>query len=324
MSVPAIIQERRDSAADWTSSNPTLEDGRIGVESDTSRFKIGTGAAWASTAYQNSGTHAAEATVASATTCDIFATTSKNVSITGTTTITGLGTAPAGTERWCRTTGALLLTNNATSLILPGGANITTAAGDRFLVRSLGSGNALVLIYVKADGTPIVGGGGGSSGTKPYAVFTIRDWQPPASGFATFDTRNSIGTYKFPQSVVSSLFAVAIMPEGASLGSGLKVRIKWKSTSATSGNVRWRVEFENMDATDLDSDSFDTAAEASGTANGTSGQTTTTEITITTIDSITAGTLYRLKISRVGTDATNDTITGSAAELEAVEVRSAA
>lgn len=102
----------------------------------------------------------AEATVASATTTDIGAAASEHVSITGTTTITGFGTVASGTRRHGRFTGALTLTHNATSLVLPGGANITTAAGDRFGAHSLGSGNWVVDWYTKADGTAVVGGGG--------------------------------------------------------------------------------------------------------------------------------------------------------------------
>ena len=51
--------------------------------------------------------------------------------ITGTTTITSLAATaiPANPIYFLRFTGALTLTNGA-SLILPGGANITTAAGD--------------------------------------------------------------------------------------------------------------------------------------------------------------------------------------------------
>jgi hypothetical protein len=46
------IQLRRDTAADWTSNNPTLAAGEFGWESDSNRFKIGDGsAAWASLSY---------------------------------------------------------------------------------------------------------------------------------------------------------------------------------------------------------------------------------------------------------------------------------
>ena len=46
------IQLRRDTASNWTSNNPTLAAGEFGWESDTNRFKIGTGsAAWNSLGY---------------------------------------------------------------------------------------------------------------------------------------------------------------------------------------------------------------------------------------------------------------------------------
>src|SRR5437868_2161326 len=80
-----------------------------------------------------------ETIVASASTTDLGAVASNKVSITGTTTINSFGTAPAGVERSGRFTGSLTLTQNATSFILQGGANITTSAGDSFRAWSLGS-----------------------------------------------------------------------------------------------------------------------------------------------------------------------------------------
>jgi hypothetical protein len=53
----ARMQQRRDTAANWTSSNPTLADGEIGIESDTQKMKVGTGStAWTSLAYAATGT----------------------------------------------------------------------------------------------------------------------------------------------------------------------------------------------------------------------------------------------------------------------------
>lgn len=94
--------------------------------------------------------------VASATTTDIGAAASLKVRITGTTTITGLGTVASGTMRKIRFAGALTLTHNGTSLILPGDANITTAADDTAEAISLGSGNWIVTNYQKASGAPAV------------------------------------------------------------------------------------------------------------------------------------------------------------------------
>jgi hypothetical protein len=52
MAVQTQIQTRRGSAATWTSTNPTLAAGEIGFESDTNKFKIGTGStAWVSLPY---------------------------------------------------------------------------------------------------------------------------------------------------------------------------------------------------------------------------------------------------------------------------------
>lgn len=48
------IQFRRDTAAQWSTHNPTLLNGEIGVESDTHRFKLGDGTtAWNSLIYSS-------------------------------------------------------------------------------------------------------------------------------------------------------------------------------------------------------------------------------------------------------------------------------
>ena len=164
--------------------------------------------------------------------------------------------------------------------------------------------------------------GGGGGGTKTYAVFTPLNNQPPAVSFATLDTRNSVALLDFDDGATSeSAIFVGVMPEAASVGSGLKVRIHWTATSATSGNVEWAAQFERL-VTDIDSDSFDTAVSVTTTTNGTSGVPNITEISTTYIDSVTGGDGFRLKIYRDSADTTNDTMTGDA-ELVAVEVRSA-
>jgi hypothetical protein len=95
------------------------------------------------------------ADIASATTTDLATATGNYVHITGTTTITGLGTVSAGVRFLLMFDGALTLTYNATSLLLPTAASITTAAGDRCEVVSLGSGNWRCLWYQRANGAPL-------------------------------------------------------------------------------------------------------------------------------------------------------------------------
>lgn len=99
------------------------------------------------------------ADIASASTTDIGAAAGNFVHVTGTTTITALGTAQAGSRRVVRFAGALTLTHNATSLILPTGANITTAANDCAVFVSEGSGNWRCVAYQRADGSALSGGG---------------------------------------------------------------------------------------------------------------------------------------------------------------------
>jgi archaellum component FlaF (FlaF/FlaG flagellin family) len=96
--------------------------------------------------------------VASAATTDIWGIAGDFVHVTGVVTITSLGTAPyAGAERTIIFDGALVLTQNATSLILPGATNIFTAAGDRATVRADTTANMIVTSYVRSSGLPAVG-----------------------------------------------------------------------------------------------------------------------------------------------------------------------
>lgn len=95
---------------------------------------------------------AGDGTIASAATTDLSTVNDGDITVTGTTTITGLGTLTAGVKKVLTFSGSLILTHNATSLILPGAANITTAAGDVAVMRSLGSGNWKCIAFQPAAG----------------------------------------------------------------------------------------------------------------------------------------------------------------------------
>ncbi|NVO00040.1 MAG: hypothetical protein HXX17_11995 [Geobacteraceae bacterium] len=93
------------------------------------------------------------ADIASAATTDIGAATGNYIKVTGTTTITALGTAQAGVRRMVEFTGILTLTHNATSLILPGAVNISTTPGDVATFISLGAGGWKCVSYMRANST---------------------------------------------------------------------------------------------------------------------------------------------------------------------------
>ena len=120
------------------------------VNASTNAFNASNAASTSSTIAMTAAINEAGATVASASTCDIGAAGGNYVSVTGVTTITALGTVQVGTRRTVRFAGILTLTHNGTSLILPGAANITTAAGDVATFISLGSGNWFCVEYTRA------------------------------------------------------------------------------------------------------------------------------------------------------------------------------
>lgn len=112
-------------------------------------------------------------TIASATTTDLGTITSHYASITGTTTITSFGvsgTTLASTDfPFYRVAfaGSLTLTYNATSMILPGGANIQTAAGDTADVVYGGGSNWAVIRYNRAASPP---GAGALAGANKLSI----------------------------------------------------------------------------------------------------------------------------------------------------------
>ena len=100
-----------------------------------------------------------EVDVASSATTDIGLQNSNFLRITGTTTITSFGTNYNG-PRFVRFSDALILTHNASTLILPTSANITTVAGDRAIVipvATAGTANGWqVVAYQRASGQALV------------------------------------------------------------------------------------------------------------------------------------------------------------------------
>lgn len=140
------------------------------------------------------------ADIASGATVDLSAATGNYVHVTGTTTITALGTVSAGMRFMLVFDGALTFTHNATSLILPGAANITTAAGDRCEVVSLGSGNWRCFWFTRASGLPVVGSylplaGGTMTGDITMSGASIFDANASIAAHATTMDPWSLGNY---------------------------------------------------------------------------------------------------------------------------------
>lgn len=96
----------------------------------------------------------ATAAVASASTLDLSGLDGNAFSVTGTAaigTITGL---PVGTVYVLTFSDALTFSHHATNLILPGAANITTAAGDIAIMHQYATDDARCISYQRANGLP--------------------------------------------------------------------------------------------------------------------------------------------------------------------------
>ena len=136
--------------------------------------------------------------VASASTVNLSTATGNYVHITGTTTITAI-TLAQGYQRIVEFTGILILTNGA-NLILPGGANITTAAGDTAVFIGEASSVVRCVSYIKASGKPIVGlavADGGTGAATASTALSNLGGLPLAGGSMT-------GALNFAQASVAS------------------------------------------------------------------------------------------------------------------------
>lgn len=115
--------------------------------------------------------------LASSATPAIGAAAANTITITGTTGITGFDSIASGAVRTLVFAGAVTLTHNATSLILPKGADITTAAGDVLQFTSLGGGNwRCTGKMVAAEG----GAGGGGSYLGQTIAWKLSEASIPA------------------------------------------------------------------------------------------------------------------------------------------------
>ncbi|MBB2965223.1 hypothetical protein [Methylobacterium sp. R2-1] len=116
-----------------------------------------------------------EIAMASAATVDLGSSPAGRVVITGSTAILSFGPGKNLT-RLVRFANAVTLTHNATSLILPGGANYTTLLGDMMLVTLDSAGNWRVRLGQHADGralltvVPVTG----NSGPVSVTAGTVR------------------------------------------------------------------------------------------------------------------------------------------------------
>jgi hypothetical protein len=194
MAVVTQIQFRRDLAANWTSSNPTLAAGEFGYETDTGKAKIGNGSStWTALSYALTGSAGTVTSVAGGT------------GLTGG-TITTSGTLAIDTSVVSTLTGAQTLTNktltapvitytinaqtasytpvlsdaaaivtmnvgSANTFSIPTNASVAYAVGSQITVIQIGSGQTTIQA-VNSGTTTIASVGGTSAAPKLRAQYS--------------------------------------------------------------------------------------------------------------------------------------------------------
>lgn len=183
--------------------------------------------------------------IASVATTDIGAQNSNFLRVTGNTTITSFGSNFKG-PRFLVFEGAVTLTNSST-LVLPGGKNITTSAGDMLILipgATLGTADKwIVTAYQPAasvlpsaggfdfrnkiiNGNPRINQRGYVSGAATTAgQYTLDRWKVTGTGGITFSTTNNKTTITIPSGQT-----IQQVIEGLNLDTGTYV-LSWEGTA---------------------------------------------------------------------------------------------
>lgn len=216
--------------------------------------------------------------------------------------------------------------NGSTAEIIGGALLTGNPSGGTAAAWKLGTySSGIAQIDIAGTGYSLVTTGytGGALGTKTIATFNPTQGDPPASNYATYNTRNNHPVLEFDTTTQEAIYFTGRVPQGTSFTGGLTVYVQWAAATATTGTIGWDVAFERIVAAglDIDSDSFGTAKTiTAATVSGTSGITSTTSVNFASGDlpaSFAEGDMYRIRIRR---DVANDTATGDA-QLVQTEIR---
>ena len=138
--------------------------------------------------------------------------------VTGTTTITSIGTQGIGSLITLHFDGILTFTHHSTNLILPGAANITTAVGDIATLYEYASADWRCVNYTKASGLSVVaaadiGGGsflgetasGGSAGDSGDIIRVNQQTLDTSQTMAATDNGSCTGPFTIADGVTLTL-----------------------------------------------------------------------------------------------------------------------
>lgn len=249
MPVQTQIQVRRSTAATWTSTNPTLAAGELGFETDTGKFKIGTGSStWTALSYAGGGS---QATI----------TTYQYTATAGQTTFSGVDANgntlayTAGSVQVYLNGVLLVLTSdytasNGTSVVLGSGAlvgdNLTVVAVGTFTVSTdipkstLTAKGSIVTATAASTPSNLSVGTDGQVLTAASGQATGLQWATPVSGSMTLlSTTTLSGSSTTVSSISQSYTNLIVVINNATLsGSNLfRMQANGSTTLSNTGYV---------------------------------------------------------------------------------------
>ena len=162
--------------------------------------------------------------------------------VTGTTNFAAF-TVAADRHFFIQFDGVLTMTHHATNLDLPGGANITTAAGDVAEFVSTGANTVQCVNYTRASGKAVVGS---TAGLQTIWIPAIAMVSPTTNGAAaaaveTTATRPEMKVLDFDSSTIEyAQFSIA-MPKSWNLGT-VTAKFYWTHATAVATDVIWGIQ----------------------------------------------------------------------------------
>jgi microcystin-dependent protein len=176
--VAALISSNSGASAPATDCTAIAITGQVWLDTSATpaRLKVYDGTSWLPIGSLDASGHVWQpalggglGSLTAAATTDLCSVGQNFVTITGTTTVSAFGSSCAsGQMKVVKAAAAFTLTYNASSMILPGAASITTTAGDQIIAVALGGGNWTVASYLRASGAPV----GAASGVAGIGAAT--------------------------------------------------------------------------------------------------------------------------------------------------------
>ena len=184
--------------------------------------------------------------------------------VTGTVTITSFNTTAVGTQIKLHFDGALTLTHHATDLILPGGANITTAAGDEAEFIEYASGDYRCTNYSKATGKAVIGSTAGTATIWVPAVAMYPTTTAGCDALAQVETgagpppTPELKTLDFPDGADKyAQFSIA-MPKSWNEGT-ITFQTYWSVAGTNTGTVGFTLSAVSLSSDEVCTTGFGTA-----------------------------------------------------------------